>query len=537
MHVGNGYSKAERMKFAGQNDPNVFFGSYASSVSTVDGISSYFGGKRRTIHLECLRGRTLRWYPQLNQTLPAKVQDNLDGRPDVVAINRELEALAKELDGDETQNHQKVLARRDELYSQKRQLLAQELKNWQEIQPRDSDAVPPAWRPSFFNRIRRLDPQRDRLASSLFLEIPLRSPEGCSVLCDMINLCQENPRVAYRPSLRPEDGRCPVCSKEMDEYASLGPSWGEILTDEPLACRIEIAKRWDHVYRCKMLSLKKEYGFAQLCFQCDEWIAGRERWDEHCEKHVEHLAGLPVQVNPFNFRYTVAAAGQCIFCLFDSDLPAAERFRQFLVKQGWKQHISLHFLELERKRDVQEPDGDSTIPCPDPRCALDFESVQDLRYHCQDAHCVDNLKINTAKRPHLNRQCDDTSASESSDDEPTKFVNETVETLSKTAEYPPGGTTRPEKRSGITRAEERCRSSSTASSAADSITSTSSENLSSFLDQALDEEAVATETSPSSTNDYPDDESYEVERILEHKVVSRGKNKVYIYKVRWVGYG
>lgn len=37
------------------NDPTVFFGSYASSVSTVDGISSYFGGKRRTIHLECLR--------------------------------------------------------------------------------------------------------------------------------------------------------------------------------------------------------------------------------------------------------------------------------------------------------------------------------------------------------------------------------------------------------------------------------------------------------------------------------------------------
>jgi hypothetical protein len=150
----------------------------------------------------------------------------------------------------------------------------------------------------------------------------------------MINLCQENPQVAYRPSLRPEGSQCLVCNKEMDEYASSRPSWEEILTNELLACRIEIAKRWDHVCRCKELSLKKEFGVAQLCFQCDEWIAGRERWDEHCERHVEHLAGLPVQVNPFTFRYTLAAAGQCIFCLFDSGLPARQTFSVFLGQEG-----------------------------------------------------------------------------------------------------------------------------------------------------------------------------------------------------------
>lgn len=118
----NGYSKTEQMKFAGQRDPDVFFSSYAPAISSVDGISSYWGGKRRTIHIECLRGRTLRWYPHLNQTLPAKVQDNLDGHPDVVKINQELQTLV--LNGLGTLECQRVRARREELYSQKRQLLA-----------------------------------------------------------------------------------------------------------------------------------------------------------------------------------------------------------------------------------------------------------------------------------------------------------------------------------------------------------------------------------------------------------------------------
>jgi hypothetical protein len=153
------------------------------------------------------------------------------------------------------------------------------------------------------------------------------------------------------------------------------------------------------------------------------------------------------------------------------------------------------------------------IPCPDLQCTIDFESVQDFRYQCQDAYCVGNVKINTAKRPCLKRQYDDTSASKCSDNEPPKFVNETVEALSKATEYLLGRTTRPKRRFGISRVEERRRSSSTTSSAADSITSTSSENLLSFSDLALDEEAVAAETPPLSTSDHSDEESYEVERI------------------------
>jgi hypothetical protein len=77
---------------------------------------------------------------------------------------------------------------------------------------------------------------------------------------------------------------------------------------------------------------------------------------------------------------------------------------------------------------------------------------------------------------------------------------------------------------------------STASLAADGITFASSENLSLILDLVLDKEAAAAETLLSFTSNYPDDKPYKVKRILKHKVVSQGKEKVYMYKVRWASY-
>jgi hypothetical protein len=72
-----------------------------------------------------------------------------------------------------------------------------------------------------FNRVRRLDPTRDRLASSLFLDVPLRSLQGRAVLQNMITLCEENPKFAYRLSLRPEHGRCPCVNVRNEDGTEL----------------------------------------------------------------------------------------------------------------------------------------------------------------------------------------------------------------------------------------------------------------------------------------------------------------------------
>ena len=414
----NGYSVAERMKFAGHNNPDTFLGSYMPQISTVDGISSYWNRKRRTVHLEGFRGLSLHHHPQMLQSLPAKVEADLESRVEFIAINQEIEALGEKLR--RFSSDDKSWSRREELYWRKRQLVSEELNKWREIQPKTATAVEDeapqvASLPNFFNRVRRLDPPRDRLASSLFLDAPLRSPQGRSALQDMIMLCKENPRVAYRPGLRPKNGRCPVakCAQDMDRYVSL-PRLGILkrsldvqqLTDISFNnYSISVGNRWNHVYRCYKTELENEHGFAELCFQCDEWMTSGQRWQKHCQHHLNNLESLPIQCNPLVFRQTVATAGYCLFCLFDPNLPPTKRFYQFLIKQSWKEHLHSHFWQLEKEYDrLKESVESKAAPCPDPRCALSFDSLGDLKYHCQDVHCVEQIKRDPAKKRGRMRQ-------------------------------------------------------------------------------------------------------------------------------------
>lgn len=59
-------------------------------------------------------------------------------------------------------------------------------------------------------------PERDRLASSLFLVAPIRSDEGRSVLRDMIALCQQDAEVPFRPGLEPEKCTCLMADHKLE---------------------------------------------------------------------------------------------------------------------------------------------------------------------------------------------------------------------------------------------------------------------------------------------------------------------------------
>lgn len=43
-------------------------------------------------------------------------------------------------------------------------------------------------------------------------------------------------------------------------------------------------------------------------------------------------------------------------------------------------------------------DESKAVSCPDPRCALSFDSIQDHQCHCQDVHCVERIKLDPIKR-------------------------------------------------------------------------------------------------------------------------------------------
>ena len=69
------------------------------------------------------------------------------------------------------------------------------------------------------------------------------------------------------------------------------------------------------------------------------------------------------------------------------------------MKQCWTEHLQGHFLRLEEKYNhSQKLCEKEAILCPDPRCALSFDSIQDFQFHCQDVHCVDRIKGDTAKK-------------------------------------------------------------------------------------------------------------------------------------------
>lgn len=53
-------------------------------------------------------------------------------------------------------------------------------------------------------------PERDRLAQTLSLGVPLRSPKGITAMKDLIALRTGDCRVAYQDVLRPVDSICPV---------------------------------------------------------------------------------------------------------------------------------------------------------------------------------------------------------------------------------------------------------------------------------------------------------------------------------------
>ena len=61
-------------------------------------------------------------------------------------------------------------------------------------------------------------PERERLRSHLFTKASLHSEIGRQCLHDMVNICRSREKVAYYPSEKPIDGKCPVCSKEMARF-------------------------------------------------------------------------------------------------------------------------------------------------------------------------------------------------------------------------------------------------------------------------------------------------------------------------------
>lgn len=61
-------------------------------------------------------------------------------------------------------------------------------------------------------------PERGCLQSHLFTKTSLHSEIGRQCLQDMVNICRSREKVAYYPSEKLIDGKCPLCSKEIARF-------------------------------------------------------------------------------------------------------------------------------------------------------------------------------------------------------------------------------------------------------------------------------------------------------------------------------
>ena len=120
---------------------------------------------------------TLHHNPELWQVLPAKKQYELENTPEFTTIEEEIKVLTLMVKTDST-----VKDTHNVLMAQKRKLVSDELRKCQEQQSgkllaSPDDAILMGYHRTQFHRVRRLMPERDRLASNLFLVTPIRSDE------------------------------------------------------------------------------------------------------------------------------------------------------------------------------------------------------------------------------------------------------------------------------------------------------------------------------------------------------------------------
>lgn len=171
------------MKFTAQRNIKTLTGYYLYDLTTVDGAVCYLGLEPRKDLTEDFCSATMMRNPDLLQSLPSKLQEELENRDEYVALSRQIENLILQIG---IADNQAAIGRlKDEqakAYKSRAKLERQEREKFRQSQKRVPKAQREAhrqsdWRRTYFDCIRYMIPERDRLARNLSLRVPLCSPE------------------------------------------------------------------------------------------------------------------------------------------------------------------------------------------------------------------------------------------------------------------------------------------------------------------------------------------------------------------------
>ena len=157
--------------------------------------------------------------------------------------------------------------------------------------------------------------------------------------------------------------------------------------------------RSKHIHNCRQRELRdaqsqkpstysrrlrnRKLPFAEFCYACCKWSCSEDDWSNHCKWHLENLT---MRCGLLTFRYTLAIAGYCPFCVGDETLSPSQRMQQWMTKSTLLNHIDKHLKTWAKKK------------CPHPLCHVPLMKASDSLAHFQDAHCIEEPRSNCVSR-------------------------------------------------------------------------------------------------------------------------------------------
>ncbi|TLD12489.1 uncharacterized protein PgNI_02763 [Pyricularia grisea] len=210
------------MKFAAHTNQITLTRNYLSSITHVDGQGSFLKMPLRSDQTEDFRSITVKKNPDLFLSLPAKAQDKLKQRPDYIVISEQLKDLVSKTDAQSRKDKSRLISRRRKLEKAE---LDKARSSQSRVHPKDREELERHHVDqdrSRFGRLRHMMLERRRLSNALFQVADLRSEIGISAIKDLYSLLKNDCQIAYQPSLRPINGKCPrkEYNVEIDSYPS-----------------------------------------------------------------------------------------------------------------------------------------------------------------------------------------------------------------------------------------------------------------------------------------------------------------------------
>lgn len=187
------------LRFASQNNTNVLVNHYLGSISTINGAANYLQMQRRTDLAEHFRSATMKWNPNLLQSLPKKELQNVQNDPKYKAIIDRIREINPQIEATTSEAVRAQLKlQRHAAYEERRAIEKKRLKEIQAAQKivYDTNENPHEqcdWRRTHFDRFKHMLPkERIRLAENMTQRALPRSPEWVSALKDLIALRTNN---------------------------------------------------------------------------------------------------------------------------------------------------------------------------------------------------------------------------------------------------------------------------------------------------------------------------------------------------------